>query len=177
MYEVDEKDKVVALEGIPQSSVGAPLPHISADEGCVVLAYYLQAAEPGWDGTSIRIVDPVTSNEPIAILRFKGCHSHMSGFPNDEAFTGHPLSSRGLRPYGAFQVEGSSWIRRLERMNSVHRQHRPEHFWKLRHLIFAFHDSTFECVCREFDIRETSGSIHDAIPEMVRLLQRDTACS
>jgi hypothetical protein len=97
----------------------------------------------------------------------------MFGPPNDEAFHGHPLSKRGLHPYGAFRIEESSWIRNLERRNSVHRFHRPERYWKLQHLVFAFHDSTFECVCDGFDVRTTRGSIVGAIPEMLRLLRRD----
>ncbi|HEX8863370.1 MAG TPA: hypothetical protein VGC06_30595 [Actinomycetes bacterium] len=56
------------------------------------------------------------------------------GPPNDEALQGHPLVDRGLRPYGVFRVEGSSWIRQLERMNRVHPQHRPEAFRDLCHL-------------------------------------------
>ena len=39
MYEVDENDRVVALEGIPPSSAGAPEPVIIADERRVILAY------------------------------------------------------------------------------------------------------------------------------------------
>jgi len=38
MYEVDENDRVVTLEGIPQSSAGAPLPLILANEQRVVIA-------------------------------------------------------------------------------------------------------------------------------------------
>jgi hypothetical protein len=173
MYQVDDKDKVMPLKDVPQSSVGAPLPLVVADEDRVVLAYYLQVKQPGWDGASVRIVDPLTSEQPIALVRFNHCCVHMFGPPNDEAFAGHPLASRGLRPYGVFQIENSSWIRRLERMNSVHSQHNPERFWKLRHLIFAFHDSTFECICDGFDIRLTQGPIFSKTTEMVRLLARD----
>ena len=52
----------------------------------------------------------------------------MFGPPNDEAFDGHPLARRGLRPYGAFEVTHSSWIRQLEQMNSVHPHHSPPLF-------------------------------------------------
>jgi len=173
MYEIDDKDKVVPLKDVPQSSVGAPLPLVVADEDQVVLAYYLQAKRPGWDGRSVRIVDPLTSEEPVALVRFNSCSAHMFGPPNDEAFAGHPLAGRGLHPYGVFQIDNSSWIRKLERMNSVHSQHNPERFWKLQHLIFLFHDSTFECVCRDFEIRRTQGPIVCLIAEMVRLLARD----
>jgi hypothetical protein len=168
MYEVDDKDVVVVLEGVPQSSVGAPNPCVLADEHTVVLAYYAQNRSAPWTGIP-RMVGPVDSNEPIVIVRLDR-RTHMFGQPNDEAFAGHPLAKRGLKPYGAFRIDNSSWIRRLERMNSVHRLHRAENYWKLQHLVFSFHDSTFECVCLKFDIRTAQGSISDVIPEMVKLL-------
>jgi hypothetical protein len=89
----------------------------------------------------------------------------------DEAFAGHPLASRGLHPYGAFEVSHSSWIRRLEKMNSVHPRHRPEAFGKRRHLVFSFHDTTFECVCDGFEVRSARGSIESVVPEMLKLLE------
>jgi hypothetical protein len=164
MYDVDERDRVITLEGVPQSSVGAPLPFVMADEHRVILAYYLEDRPAGWDGSNTRIVDPMISQEPIALIRFQSYADFMFGPPNDEAFAGHPLASRGLHPYDAFRIEDSSWIRRLERMNSVHRNHRPERFWELEHLVFTFHDSIFECVCQTLDIRIARGSIHDMMP-------------
>lgn len=171
MYEVDEKDRVVTLEGIPQSSVGAPLPLVIANEQRVVLAYYIETTDPSWDGKTVQILDQERSDEPIAIVRLD-CLAHMFGPPNDEAFDGHPLASRGLSPYGAFRVEESSWIRKLERMNRVHMDHRPERYERYHHLVFAFHDSTFECVCvcRDFDVRIEHGSILDVTPAMLALL-------
>lgn len=173
MYEVDNRDEVRELAGVPQSSTGAPLPLIISDENRVVLAYYVHERDPEWDGRTVRVVGPSAASEPLAIVRFTLCYAHMFGPPNDEAFSGHPLASRGLRPYGAYEVRHSSWIRRLERMNSVHDGHRPETFRNHRHLIFAFHDSTFECVCDGFDVRMGRGSIGDAVPEMLTLLQWD----
>lgn len=174
MYQVDHQDEVHELLDVPQSSIGAPIPTIVADEHRVVLAYYLEDDEdPEWDGQNIRLVGPTGVSEPLAIVRFASCYAHMFGPPNDEAFRGHPLASRGLHPYGAFEIHKSSWIRGLERMNSVHDYHRPEEFWKRRHLIFAFHDSTFECVCNGFDVTLSRGSISSAIPRMVKLLNWD----
>lgn len=69
----------------------------------------------------------------------------MFGPPNDEAFAGHPLADRGLNPYSVAEVQRSSWIRGLERMNSVHARHSRERFLEhKRHFVFAFHDSTFK---------------------------------
>ena len=71
MYEVDEKDRVVTLQGIPQCSVGAPLPLIVANEGRIVLAYYKESINPSWNGTTVRILDQERSNEPIALIRLE----------------------------------------------------------------------------------------------------------
>ncbi len=170
MYKVDERDRVETLEGVPPSSVGAPIPFLMADERRVVLAYYMEVREPGWEGTTVRVVSPTDGEAPVALVRLNGCSVHMFGPPNDEAFRGHPLAARGLRPYKSFRIIDSSWIRRLEVMNSVHSRHRPERYRTLQHLVFAFHDSTFECVCQGFDVRTTHGSIGSVIPEMVELL-------
>jgi hypothetical protein len=171
MYQVDDKDRVVPLDKIPQSSAGAPLPLILAGEHRTVLAYYLENRDPLWDGKTIRVQDPAVGDEPVALAVFNRCLAHMFGPPNDEAFKGHPLASRGLTPYCVFRIEGSSWIRQIERMNSVHHAHRPERFWELQHLIFAFHDSTFECICRSFDIKIMRGAVLLMVPEMVALLE------
>ncbi|MDM7923403.1 MAG: hypothetical protein QUS14_13985 [Pyrinomonadaceae bacterium] len=169
MYKVDEKDEVVKLDEVPQSSVGAPTPVLVSDEGKVILAYHLENRPDDWDGTTIRVIRP-TSEEPVAIVEFKGCYAHMFGPPNDEAFSGHPLASRGLKPYGAYEVVNSSWIRQLERMNSVHERHEPERFWERRHLIFSFHDSVFECVADGFEIEKDFGSMVGIVPRMVEKL-------
>jgi hypothetical protein len=169
MYEVDDRDRVVPLEGIPQSCTGAPVPFLMADERRLVLAYYIADDVGPFDRIPTR-VRPIGGDKPVAIIRFEQ-RGHMFGPPNDEAFAGHPLASRGLQPYGAFQIEDSSWIRQLEAMNSVHPLHRPEKYWKLKHLVFSFHDSTLECSCERFDLRTTRGSIKDVVPEMIKLLQ------
>lgn len=170
MYQVDEKDKVVELKNVPQSSVGAPLPIVLSDEHKTLLAYLLQDTPEDWDGTTARIVDYETYNEPIGIVEFRFCLSFMFGMPNDEAFHGHPLESRGLRPYGVFEIENSSWLRKLEKMNSVHEYHSPERFEKYKHFVFAFHDSTFECIAESFEISIHEGSLLSVLSEMQKRL-------
>jgi hypothetical protein len=49
MDKVDEKDRILHAKGIPQSSVGAPLSLIVANEQRVVLAYYAESIDPSWD--------------------------------------------------------------------------------------------------------------------------------
>ncbi len=171
MYEVDSKDRVIELTNVPQSSVGAPIPIVLAGESAVLLTYYLEETPNGWDGTTVRIVGPESNGEPAALVKIERCYAHMFGPPNDEAFDGHPLSERGLSPYGVFEVENSSWLRKLERMNAVHPSHDRERFLKnKKHFIFAFHDSTFECIAEGFQIEIHRGSVKSMIPRMLELI-------
>jgi hypothetical protein len=142
MYDVDERDRVERLRGFPQCDVGAPMPCVVANEHSLKVAYVgREQNAPG--------------EVHIVVATFLRPYTHMFGPPNDEAMEGHPLADRGLEFYDAFRVVGSSWIRRLERMNSVHERHNPEKFDRLSHYILTFHDSTFECVAEdyEFEIR------------------------
>ena len=173
MYNIDEKDRVVEIEGIPQSSIGAPIPFIMSDESKVILAYYLEEKPPDWDGTSVRMVGLSTNDEPIALVQFDRYKAYYFGPPNDEAFAGHPLASRGLRPYGFFQIENSSWVRQLGNMNSVHPCHMPDNFLDLKHVIISFHDSIFECVCSNFQLKIKRGSILSLLPELTELFKTD----
>ncbi len=170
MYDVDDQDRVVELNALPQLSIGAPRPVVLSEEQTTAIAFYLQETPDDWDGTSVRVVGPDSGDEPLAIVRFSGCYATMFGPPNDEAFDGHPLAARGLEPYSMFRVESSSWIRQLTRMNAVHPSHRDSDFEGYQHLIFAFHDSTFEAVCRDFEVTRERGSVAGILPRMAELL-------
>ena len=43
-------------------------------------------------------------------------------------------------------------------MNAVHPHHRGDSFKNYRHFIFAFHDSTFECLAGAYTCEVHSGS-------------------
>ena len=155
MYSVDERDGVIELHDVPQSSVGAPAPVILSDERKLLLGYIIQDRDSSFSRA-----------EHFALIEFRGYWSYMFGAPNDEAIDGHPLATRGLNPYGSFEVQDSSWIRQVERMNSVHPNHDPKRFDRYKHYVFAFHDSTFECIAEEFTISEHHGSFGSLITIM-----------
>jgi hypothetical protein len=165
MYQVDNQDTVVRLADFPQSSVGAPMPIVLSNEYKVIVAFYMENVAKDWDGSTVRVVG-FDSDEPAALVEFKWCYAYMFGPPNDEAFRGHPLAERGLSPYGSYEVLNSSWIRSLERMNSVHHNHKPESFWTRHHYILTFHDSTFECVSDGYKVCKTLGSMESILPIM-----------
>jgi hypothetical protein len=55
-------------------------------------------------------------------------------------------------------------------MNSVHPYHRPEAFADLHHYVFAFHDSTFECIARGFNATLLDGPLADVAAVMAGAL-------
>lgn len=173
MYEVDSLDTIVKLSDAPNPDIGAPLPMVLCDEGNLTLAYLVSEPDPAWDGSYVTVVTPESEELAVACVRFKRPSAHMFGPPNDEAFAGHPLSARGLHPYAVFEVQNSSWIRKLERMSSVHPYHNPKQFLKgLRHFVFAFHDSTFECIAGGFEVQTFRGSMKSALRYMVNILSQ-----
>jgi hypothetical protein len=171
MYDVDSLDTVVELADVPRPDIGAPLPLVVSDESNLILAYLVSEPDPDWDGSYTTVVSADSDDMAVALIRFRMAIAHMFGPPNDEAFEGHPLASRGLRPYAAFEIHQSSWIRRLERMNAVHPRHDPQRFMAgLRHFVFTFHDSTFECIAEWFESEAFRGSIRSAADRMIALL-------
>jgi hypothetical protein len=172
VYQVDGRDNVVKLKDVPQSSTGAPCPLVLAREGTLVLAYYIidEVRAEALGGKTVGVVGPGSVDETVALVRFHICYASMFGPPNDEAFSGHPLYASGLKHYSANIVENSSWIRSLERMNSVHPRHNPESYKRRKHFIFAFHDSTFECVADGYEIHLRQGSLSSLVPQMQQLL-------
>ena len=161
MYPISEADRPREVSEFPQSSVGAPCPMLIADEHTLRICYYLEESRlsSAWLQSEIRPASSGDSDDLCAMVTFSLVHAHMFGPPNDEAFSGHPLASRGLEPYGAFEVEHSSWLRSLERINSVHPYHRPERFDRYRHFILSFHDTTFECIAESFNVTLRRGSV------------------
>ena len=100
-------DTVVRLRSVPRPSAGAPHPVIVADEGQLFLAYIVDTFDEDWDGRSPRIVSKDSTDELVTLAVFQRPYAHLFGHPNDEAFRGHPLASRGLRPYSASEINDS----------------------------------------------------------------------
>lgn len=82
----------------------------------------------------------------VALVELVGCSITKFGYPNDEAWSGIPLT-KGAGYGVVFEVENSVWKQGLLRLN---RFSFPEtRQWGGKHFIFLFHDSSFECIARE----------------------------
>lgn len=140
-------DEVIELRE-PQSSVGAPCPMLVSDEHNLYVAFYMQEQAESFEF------------EAIGLVKFIGFNTFKFGAPNDEAFHGHPLHKKGLKPYGTFKIKQSTWVQELCKKNSVHPYHSDDSFNKLVHFVWSFHDTTLEVVAQgyEFELKQGSPS-------------------
>jgi hypothetical protein len=143
------------------------LPTIIASENSLIVIFYLEQRDPNWDGKTVRLITHDSGDEPVGVVRFAHATTHYFGPPNDEAFGGHPLANRGLKPYGAFEVLSSSGIRALENMNSIHPHHQPGSYSSRRHFILTFHDTIFECIAKDFSVEKHLGSLRSILSSLV----------
>ena len=95
-YPVDQRDSVVALAELPTPTAGAGEPTLLANEDTLRIAYYVYGGD-----------------DAVALVVFSGVEAHYFGPPHVDAVDRHPLHSRGVDIYGAFEVHDSSWIRDL----------------------------------------------------------------
>lgn len=139
---------LVRLEDFPQCSTGSPEPLIEASEHRLILRYLV--FEPPLDLETLS--DEPGLGEREAVVKFTRPFAHFFGPPNEEAISGHPYASLGLKPYDVFEVTNSDWIEGLLSRNAVHSRHSDANFAERRHFILAFHDSTFEVIAHDYSI-------------------------
>lgn len=90
---------------------------------------------------------PMMERAGTAIFRFEGCALTRFGHPNDEARPGVPrLADAAI---GIYEVPDSAWAAEVVEANRGRFPATPDGAAG-RHLVFAFHDSTFECLTRGF---------------------------
>src|SRR3979490_2449521 len=95
-----------------------------------------------------------TQNELLLLLENKGGKIfafrfdsilYKYGYPNDEGLGFHPMSKFGLRFYGLYQVDNSTWISESDeaRSNSV-----GNLFTDYQHYIVTFKDVTLDVLSK-----------------------------
>ena len=130
----------------PPMDCGAPMPAIISTETDLYLAYIISG-----------------SNEnSYAVVRFHSPMQHIFGYPNDEAFGGHPLSKLNITYYAFNVIENSPYVAELSQRNSICF---PGTKYSQKHWLVTLHDETLEVVCNEasFIGKFTSNSATEAL--------------
>jgi len=167
------EEYAVPLNFPVQWEPGAPSPHLIASEYQTFLIFDVRVANRA--GTYMRVDGTMLDREDgspdsVALVEFKGCASVKMGSPNEEVFGGHPLSGRGLDEYSAQLIQNSKWIAELEAINKVHQYYQAERWRTLKHYVFWFHDSTFECVAESHEVEVYQETMADLLSRACRRL-------
>jgi hypothetical protein len=141
MPETADQDRVVRIP-VPEPDVGNPLPVVLAKDGTVVLSY--MAFMTRW--------------RKHVLVSFHVAFGHRLAALDRAGLAAHPLSARGLKPDGAFEVKGSSWVR-------------AAFGGRGRHYAFTFKDALFECAAEGFG-SETIEEDDDVVRLMSRRLYK-----
>ena len=131
-------DTPVLLDTVPMPAPASTEPFVIADEGGAILVYRISPSDLS------RYAPFVQNEEPFCVVRFDGAVFQSLGPPNDEELVQHVLHAKGLRPYGAYEVLASSLV--VEWWPSI------APVIALRHFIFTFEDSSFECVATSCEL-------------------------
>lgn len=130
-----DEDHVVLLDDIPVPADDASDPFIVANERRVAIAYRIGESE--FD----RLGPFAEDDEPFCVVVLSDAAFHQFGPPHDGDLDAHPLALHGLRPYAAHEVLNASLVRDAWGP--------PSETNRLRHFVFTFQDSTFECVATD----------------------------
>ena len=93
---------------------------------------------------------PYMKDAGTAVVEFRRCIITRFGYPNDEP-RGEIPQYAGAAGYGIYEVQDSTWIREVVRMNRI-RFPRTKDDYVRKHFLFTFHDSTFECLADDLSL-------------------------
>ena len=133
---------------------GAPEVKLFSTEYKTILCYY------NFDDAYNENGD-ISISERTVLIEFDRCILHKFGSPNDETLGGHPLYKKGLKFYSAHVVRNSNWIEEIKNISKIHDRYLPGMYDDMKHYIFCFKDSTYECIAENFSFEVLTCSVKE----------------
>ena len=158
--------ELVEIKGLFEMDCGSPSPMIISNDSDLFIAFYADKQSA--------IIEPQERNTVydtgIFALKFKSYLKYTFGLPSNETIQGHPYFKFGLRSFAFYELKSSDLIRQLENIEKVHPYYTSDKWKEYKHYILTFHDNMFECVAKEFEIREENTSIYHKATTMLNEL-------
>lgn len=150
--------KLNEISGLISIDVGAPTPTIISNDSNLYIMFYA-----GRSDSNAEVLQERNSvyDKGIYILKFNLFLKYNFGIPGNEIIIGHPYAKLGLQSYAFYELEDSDWIKELMEIESVHPYFNKDKWIGYKHYILTFHDNMFECIARDFEIREKTTSIYE----------------
>ena len=148
--------KLIEIKGLFEMDTGSPSPMIISNDNELFITFY----------TDKRINDtaPVERNtiydRGVFGIKFKLYRKFTFGLPSNETLQGHPYYKLGLKSFRFYELQYSDLIKNLQKIESVHPYYNADIWQSYKHFIITFHDNMFECIAKEFEIREDNISTY-----------------
>lgn len=144
-------DTVRVIQWEAMWSAGAPCPIILAGDHSLTILYYGSEED----------------KDQVWVVSFQRAHAHLFSGISDETLQGHRLYNKGLQFCSAHEVDGSSWLKEIRSVHSVHDRYSAESWSKTKHYVLCFHDNILEVLADGFTTTEHSGSPAQVLKEII----------
>jgi len=158
--------ELIEIKGLFEMDSGSPSPTILSNDNELFIAFYADKKR----ATSVPQERNPIYDTGIFALKFKGYLKFTFGLPGDETIQGHPYRKLGMKSYSFYELKKSDLIRSLQEIDKVHPRYNPEKWKMYKHYILTFHDNMFECIARDFEIREENISLYNQATVMLNEL-------
>ena len=118
----------------------------------------------------------VTFPEQIAgtaVVELLGCKAATHSYSTNLGHDGRPYSYFGLKPGAVFEITGSPWLHRTEEDIAFHapktttRGRTTTKAKPLRHFVFTFHDTTYQCIAEGLQATLCFGNYGDIAAQLL----------
>ncbi len=162
-YVANGRERLIRRADLPQPLPGAPSPLFVGDEHRVLLAYFAKDDDDVCDSEGVvepQLIEPNAVDQLVAVCAMDYYAVQSEPF-HWESLERHPLRDKGLRLCSVFELKASSWNAELAPPDKGLLN--PRKFERWKHMMFVFHDSIFEVVCRNLRSQASRTGAREAI--------------
>lgn len=151
--------ELIEIKGLFEMDFGAPSPTILSNDNDLFITFYVNRVNKSAVPKQLNTV----YDTGIVTLKFNVYLKYTFGLPSNETIQGHPYNKLGMKSFSFYELRNSDFITSLQEIEKVHLYYNPEKWKTYKHYILTFHDNMFECIARDFEIREENTSLYKRI--------------
>ena len=77
-----------------------------------------------------------------------------------------------MKSYSFYELRDSDLIKSLQEIGEIHPNYNPKKWEMYKHYILTFHDNMFECIAKDFELREENRSLYKQATLMLQEMFR-----
>jgi hypothetical protein len=101
-----------------------------------------------------------------AVVQLVGCAARIFSYSTDMGDDGRPYSFFDLKAGGIYEIVDSTWLLKVEE-ETFGRAAGKKQFKLLRHYVFTFRDTTFQCIAEGLKPKVSTEPLGDILADLV----------